>query len=90
MKIIMRRNLRDYSSWKERLPEFGKLRKEKGSKGITVYRNAKNPTEVFLVFDWDDKKPFMDYFNLPQVQQTLAETGTTEIIEVSESFSLEA
>lgn len=33
-------------------------------------------------------KQYLDYFNLPDVQRALAETGTTDIIEVSESFHL--
>ena len=46
--------------------------------------------EVYAVFDWDDRKSYLGYFNLPEVQKALADTGTTEIVEVSESFNLEA
>ena len=90
MKIIVKRNLKDYSSWKNLVSTGNETRKEKGSKGMEVYRNAKNPNEVYLVIDWDDTKSYLDYFNLPEVQKGLSDSGTTEIIEVSESFSLEA
>lgn len=90
MKIIVKRNLTDYDSWKNIVSSGNETRKEKGSQGVTVYRSAKNPNEVYLVFDWDDQKSYLDYFNLPQVQKALSDTGTTEIVEISESFSLEA
>lgn len=90
MKIIVKRNLNDYDSWKKAVSTGNEMRRDKGSKGGTAYRNAKNPNEVYLVFDWDDQKSYLDYFNLPEVQKGLADSGTTEIIEVSESFTLEA
>jgi quinol monooxygenase YgiN len=89
MYIIVRRKLKDYDSWKKVVADANQVRKEYGSKGGTVYRNAKDPDEVYLVFEWDDTKPYMNYFNRPDVQEALANTGTTEIIEVSESIYME-
>jgi len=89
MNIIVRRKLKDFDSWKKMVSDADEVRKGYGSKGVTVYRNAEDLDEVYLVFDWDDKKPYMNYFNLPDVQKALADTGTTEVIEVSESFYLE-
>jgi quinol monooxygenase YgiN len=88
MYIIVKRKLKDYDAWKQIVSEANEVRKGYGSKGGTVYRNAREPNEVYLVFEWDDKKSYLDYFNLPEVQKALAETGTTEIIEVNESFHM--
>ena len=81
--------LKDYESWMSIVSD-GRVRKEKGSKGLNVYRSARNPNEVYIVVEWDDNKSYLDYLNLPDVQKSLAETGTTELIEVSDSFHLEA
>ena len=89
MNILVKRNLNDYDSWKKMVSERNELREKMGSKGVTVYRSAKDPNQVYLVFEWDDQKSFLDYFNLPDVQKALGETGSTEIIEISESFRLE-
>jgi len=89
MHIIVKRNLKDYDSWVKVVSEANEVRKGYGSKGGTVYRSATDPNEVYLVFEWDDSKLYMDYFNRPDVQKALADTGTTEIIEVSESFHME-
>jgi quinol monooxygenase YgiN len=65
------------------------MRKNHGSKGAMVYRSAGNPDEVYLVFEWDDHKSYKTYFNHPDVQKALEDSGTTEVIEVSEAFHLE-
>jgi quinol monooxygenase YgiN len=89
MNIIIKRKLKDYDSWKKVVSELDGLRKEYGSKGMKVYRNAHDPNEVYLIIDWEDAKPYTNYLNLPEVKKALADTGTTEVIEVSDSFSLE-
>jgi heme-degrading monooxygenase HmoA len=86
--VIIRRKLKDYERWKKVVSELDGTRRKYGSKGGTVYRAAKDPNDVILVFEWDDSKPYRRYFELPEVQKALDETGTTEIVEVRESFHL--
>lgn len=88
MNIIIKRTLKDYDSWKKVVSENTGLRGQYGSKGARVYRSAKNPDEVYLVFEWDDSKPFANYMDRPDVKQAFEDTGTLEVIEVSESFTL--
>lgn len=90
MYIIVKRKLKDYNAWKQMVSEKNDVRQQYGSRGVTVYRDNKNPNNVYLIFDWEDQKPYTDYFNLPEVQKALSESGTTEIVEVGESFNLEA
>jgi len=89
MKIILKRRLNNYDQWKKVVLDYDGLRKQYGSKGGDVYRSAKDPNEVYLVFEWDDSKPYQGYLNLPEVKKALADSGTTEVIEVSGSFHLE-
>ena len=90
MKLIVRRKPKDFDAWKKLVSGMDGMRQKHGSRGATVYRNAKDRNDVVMVFDWDDQKPYTSYFGLPDVQKALAETGTTEIIEVSESFRIDA
>ena len=89
MQLIVRRKLRDYDAWRKVVSEMDGVRQKHGSRGATVYRNAKDPNDVVMVFEWDDQKRYTDYFDLPEVQKALAQTGTTEIFEAKESFHLE-
>jgi quinol monooxygenase YgiN len=89
MKIIVKRRLKDYDAWLPVVTDPNPMRREYGSRGGMVYRSARDPNEVYLVFDWDDEKPYEAYFRHPDIQKALSDTGTTEIIEVSESFALD-
>lgn len=88
MNVIIRRTLKDYDAWKKIVTDLDGTRKQYGSKGASAYRNAANPNEVYLIFEWDDAKPFQAYLDLPEVKQAFAATGSVEVIEVGESFTL--
>jgi len=88
MNIIVRRKLKDYEAWKKVVTQPDGQRKQHGSRGATVYRSAADPNEVFLVFEWDDAKDFNEYINRPEVKESLDRSGTSEFIEISESFWL--
>lgn len=88
MHVILKRKLNNYEVWKKVILEMDGLRKQYGSKGAMFYRSAKNPSEVYLIFEWEDSKPFKNYLDLPDVKKAVADTGTIEIIEVSEAFHL--
>ena len=88
MNLIIRRKLKDYAAWKKVVTVPDGVRKKYGSNGAIVYRSATDPNEVFLVFDWDDSKPYAEYVQLPDVKKSLEASGSTEVIEISESFHL--
>lgn len=60
MFFIVKRKLKDYEAWKKVVGD-NELRKARGSKGMTSYRSAKDPNEVYMVFEWDADKPYIDY-----------------------------
>jgi quinol monooxygenase YgiN len=87
--LIVRRKLNDFDAWRSMVNDVEGVRKDAGSRGMTVYRNAADPNEVTLVIDWDDKKPWRQYFERPDVQEALEASGTfDDITEVSERFEL--
>jgi quinol monooxygenase YgiN len=88
MFILMKRRLNDYDAWKKVVSDLDGLRAQYGSRGFTAYRSAVDPNEVYLVFDWEDNKPYTEYLNLPDVKKALVASGTMEIIEISEVFQL--
>lgn len=88
MHILMKRRLNNYEAWKQVVSDLDGLRARYGSRGFTAYRSAADPNEVYLIFEWDDDKPYIEYLNLPEVKKALAATGTLELIEISETFHL--
>ena len=88
MHLIVRRKLKDFDAWRGLVNDMEGTRRDHGSLGMTVYRNAVDPNEVTLVIDWDDKKPWRNYFDRPDVQEALKASGTVDITEVNEHFEL--
>lgn len=88
MHVLIKRRLNDYDAWKQVVSNLDGLRAQYGSRGLTAYRSAADPNEVYLVLEWDDDRPYTAYFDLPQVKEALSKTGTSEVIAISEVFSL--
>jgi quinol monooxygenase YgiN len=89
MHLIVRRKLNDFDTWRTMVNDMEGIRKDYGSRGMTVYRSAEAPNEVTLVIEWDDNKPWREYFGRPDVQEALKASGdTTDITEVSERIEL--
>ena len=86
--MIVRRKLNDFDTWRTMVDDMEGIRRDSGSRGMTVYRNAKDPNEVTLVFEWDDNKPWREYFERPDVQEALKASGSVDITEVSERLEL--
>lgn len=57
MHFMIKRRLNDYDAWKKVISELDGLRAQYGSRGFTSYRNADDPSEVYLIFEWDDTRP---------------------------------
>jgi len=89
MHLIVRRKLNDFDTWKTMVNDLEGIRKDHGSRGMTVYRSAEDPNQVTLILEWDDKKPWREYFARPDAQAALKATGEQpEITEVMERFEL--
>ena len=86
--MIVRRKLNDFDTWRTLVDDMEGDRGDSGSRGMTVYRSAKDPNEVTLVFEWDDSQPWREYFERPDVQEALKASGSVDITEVSERLEL--
>jgi heme-degrading monooxygenase HmoA len=49
--LLERHQVQDYSRWREVFDAKG--RKEAGCRGTRVFRNAEDPEEVVVLFEWD-------------------------------------
>ena len=49
-------------------------RKEHGSRGATVYRDAEDPTRVYVIFDWDEEG-FKKFMADPEAPGIMSEAG---------------
>jgi heme-degrading monooxygenase HmoA len=52
--LLARHKVRDYAQWKAVFDEHAPRRKELGSHGGIVLRNAREPDEILVLTEWDD------------------------------------
>ncbi len=52
--MLVRHKVEDYDRWKPIFDEHGAVREESGSKGGRLFRNADDPNETIILFEWDD------------------------------------
>ncbi len=72
---IARVQIADYERFIETFQARGKeKRAEHGSRGVTVFRSAENPTELINVFDWD-RDGVEAFMADPEVGEIMAAAG---------------
>lgn len=90
--IIVHHKVEDYSKWKPYFDEHSSFRAQMGSKGAKVLRNANDPNDLFIIFEWDNTdnaKKFSNSDNLKDVMQKAGVKGMPDIYFVEQVASTE-
>lgn len=92
-QAIGRVRVADFDRFVQTFKSRGKeLRGKHGSRGATVYRNADQPNEAIIVFEWD-KAEAQAFFADPKAREVLNEAGvqgTPEMTYVEQVVKTEA
>lgn len=73
--VLIRHKVKDYKTWKPVFDEHGKMRKSSGSKGGKVFRNYDDPTEVFILLQWDTRENAQKFMKSDEVRETMHHAG---------------
>jgi heme-degrading monooxygenase HmoA len=52
--VLAIQQIKDYNKWKKVFDKHGEVRKNKGSKGATIYRDSNDPKKLVIITKWDD------------------------------------
>lgn len=52
--LLERHKVEDYERWREVFDADAANREASGSKGAWIFRDAEDPTELVVLFEWDD------------------------------------
>lgn len=80
--MLVRHNVVDYENWKPIFEEHGSTRRESGSKGGLLFRNADDPNEVVILLEWDDlenARQFAQSEDLREIMQRYGVIGQPDI-----------
>lgn len=75
--VLVRATIGEWEQfWRQFTSAGADRRREHGSRGVTVFRDADDPHAVLLLFDWE-REAFEAFLADPEVQATMRAGGTT-------------
>jgi heme-degrading monooxygenase HmoA len=89
---LFRAKVEDYERWKPGFDEHSTSRRESGSKGGRLFRNADDPNEVVILLEWDDfenARQFTQSEDLREAMQRHGVAGQPEIFFLEEVETVE-
>jgi heme-degrading monooxygenase HmoA len=76
--LLVRQEFEDYERWKQIFDEHGAARQENGGQGGTLYRNADDPDEAVILFEWDNLENARRYAQSVDLRDALQRAGVTD------------
>ena len=75
---LVRHKVKDFAQWKTVFDEHGSVRRESGSKGGILFRNADDPNEVFILFEWSDLDAARKFAQSEDLRETMKRAGVAD------------
>ena len=76
--VLVRHKVQDYAKWKPIFDQRGATRQASGSQGGRLLRNAHDPNEVVVLFEWDDLEKARQFWSSADVRQTMQRAGVAD------------
>jgi heme-degrading monooxygenase HmoA len=73
--LLVRHKVEDYERWKPVFDEHGAFREQTGSKGARLWRNANDPNETLILFEWDSMENAQRFTNSDNLREQCSERG---------------
>jgi len=73
--MLIRHKVQDYGKWKAAFDAHGATRKTSGSKGGRLLRNAEDPNELVILFEWDDVKKARQFAQSEDLRKAMQGAG---------------
>jgi heme-degrading monooxygenase HmoA len=73
--LLVHHTVEDYAKWKLVFDEHATNRKTGGSKGEHLFRNADNPNQIVILFEWDDLDKARQFTQSDDLRQAMQRAG---------------
>ena len=87
--LLERHKVRDYDRWREVLDADVAGREAAGCRGARIFRNAEDPQEVVVLFEWDSLESARRRIESATLSRKFEEAGVSEGIGRTEFYLLE-
>jgi heme-degrading monooxygenase HmoA len=76
--LLIRHKVSDYSKWKPVFDADGVNRQASGSRGGQLFRNASDPNELVMLFEWDDLEKARQFTQSEDLRQAMQQAGVVD------------
>jgi heme-degrading monooxygenase HmoA len=76
--LLVRHKVEDYERWKPIFDEHGAVREPNGSKGGRLFRNADDPNETVVLFEWDNVENARTFTQSQDLRETMQRSGVAD------------
>ena len=77
--MIVHHKVGDFKKWKTFFDQDENTRKMKGSKSSQVFQNAEDPTDIFILFEWDSIENARKFSASEDLKKTMEQAGVINI-----------
>lgn len=75
---LIRHKVEDFERWKSVFDEDAENRVASGSKGGYLFRNADEPNEILVLFEWDELEKVRQYGQTEELREKMQEAGVAD------------
>lgn len=76
--VLVRHKIEDYAKWRPVFDDDAKDRRAGGSQGGQLFRNAHDPNEILVIFEWDTMDKAQKFVESPQLAAKMQQAGVTD------------
>jgi len=77
--MLVHYKVRDFGKWKPFFDRYESTRKLSGSKSAQVFQNVEDPTDVFILFEWDSVENARKFSMSEDLKKTREQAGVIGI-----------
>jgi heme-degrading monooxygenase HmoA len=76
--MLIRHKVKDFTKWKPVYDEYADVRKDGGSRGAHLFRNADNHNEILILYEWENLDKARKFAQSENLRQKMQEAGVLE------------
>jgi len=76
--LLVRHKVADYAKWKLFFDQHGATRQASGSQGGRLLRNANDPNELVILFEWDDLEKARQFSQSNDLREIMQRAGVVD------------
>jgi L-rhamnose mutarotase len=73
--LLIRMKVQEYETWKKCFNESIELRKEGGARSYQIFHPYDDPTNLFVLFEWDDLSKAKKFIESPLLREKMDDAG---------------